>query len=276
MCIIVYKPRNVAISLDTLKTCFEHNSHGAGFMYPCENKVLIKKGYFTFSDFAKAWEISHKIHGNSIPVVFHFRISTSGRIDKTNCHPHRIAEDLAFVHNGILSCVTPSRKSKVSDTILYRDAYLKNFSGKSLKNQARFERISSHIGQNNKFVFMNGQGGVAICNADQGIWNEEIWFSKSSFQKVTYKTHLFSDDVCECCGIKLTDPEEMVNGICAKCLPLYLDAYDECAKCGASLTTSAEWNVGYCNKCATTVYGMDWDWEFHESAGRYRERYDTF
>lgn len=276
MCIIAYKPRDVAIGLDTLKTCFEHNPDGAGFMYPCENKVFIKKGFFTFSDFANSWEISHKIHGNSIPVVFHFRISTSGRIDKANCHPHRITEDLAFAHNGILSCVAPPRKSKVSDTILYRDAYLKNFCGKSLRNQARLDHISTHIGKSNKFAFLNGRGSVAICNDDQGIWDKGIWFSNPSYRRRTYETGLFRDEICEYCGIDLIDPDEKADGICAGCLPLYLAAFGGCAKCGARLATDAEWSVGYCEQCAAIAYGIGPNREFHEEAGYHRTRDDSF
>lgn len=164
MCIIVYKPTGMPMDRSTLATCFANNPDGAGFMFSCEGRLLIEKGYFEFNAFWAAWEKRRKIHGHGLPVVFHFRIATAGEIDRTNCHPHRITRDLGFVHNGILSCIQVPKDSTVSDTILYRNRYLDSLTGHSLRNAKLFRMIGRHIGAGNKFVFMNGVGNVAICN----------------------------------------------------------------------------------------------------------------
>ena len=182
MCIIVYKPWGVPVDLETLRICFENNPDGAGYMFPCEGRLLINKGFFTFPDFLDAWEKTRKLHGDGPPVVFHFRIATAGQIDMTNCHPHRIAQDLGFVHNGNLSCVHVPKSSDISDTIIYYKRYLSSLTGQSLPNAKLFGMIERHIDSGNKFVFMNGRGDVAICNEQQGIWKDGIWFSNYSFR----------------------------------------------------------------------------------------------
>lgn len=261
MCIIVYKPKGATISPDTLKACYMNNADGAGFMYPCENHLLIKKGFFIYADFLTAWEKTHKVHGDSLPVVFHFRISTSGRIDKTNCHPHRIAPDLAFVHNGMLSCVRPSRKSRVSDTIMYRDRFLAKLTGKALRRPELFKEIGDHIGPGNKFVFMNGKGKVAICNETQGAWNNGIWFSNTSYQRVFRHAFPFpfQSECCDYCGEELTAPEEVAYGVCSDCLQLHDDVCMECGGCGEPLTTSAHRAAGWCDFCGPSIYGDNWE-----------------
>ena len=261
MCIIAYKPKDVAISPETLLTCYMNNPDGAGYMYPCENRLLIKKGFFTHEDFSAAWQKTHKIYGDDLPVVFHFRISTSGKIDKTNCHPHRIAPDLAFVHNGILSCVRPPRKSRVSDTIMYRDKFLAELTGASLRRTAFFAAVGDHIGFGNKFVFMNGKGKVAICNEEQGDWHEGIWYSNTSHKRDARWKHSFlsDEDCCECCGQPLTFPEELAAGICAECVELYGEPVMQCGGCGEPLTAQAHRETGWCDFCGEAVYGRkDW------------------
>ena len=57
MCIIVAKKKEVDLpSIDTLETCFDHNSDGAGLMYVDNGKVVIDKGYMTFKDFKRHYE----------------------------------------------------------------------------------------------------------------------------------------------------------------------------------------------------------------------------
>jgi hypothetical protein len=55
MCIIVYKPKGKKLpKYETLKTCFENNNNGAGFMYVENGIVIIKKGYMCINDLVTA------------------------------------------------------------------------------------------------------------------------------------------------------------------------------------------------------------------------------
>jgi len=258
MCIIAYKPQGVSIDHHILETCFVNNPDGAGFMFPCESKLLIRKGYFEFEDFLAAWNKCRKVHGDRLPVVFHFRIATAGEIDKTNCHPHHIARDLGFVHNGILSCVNVPKESDISDTIIYRDRYLGRLTGQSLRNATLFDKIGRHIGKGNKFVFMNGAGKVLICNEKQGVWKDGLWFSNHSYLPRFGFPFARGDWFCEYCGGILDIPEELIEGVCQKCLDYFEFEFVECGGCRTPLYTVSHQAVGWCDDCGFEIYGRKW------------------
>ena len=129
MCIIVYAPKDISISKETLENCFDNNPDGSGFMYQTNDSVFIQKGFMSFPAFWRAW--------SSVPEtadrIAHFRIATSGKISEGVCHPFPIVENfnemrktkvhspIAFVHNGILSRYTPKDhlKSDYSDTMAF-------------------------------------------------------------------------------------------------------------------------------------------------------------
>jgi hypothetical protein len=223
-------------------------------MYPCEGKVLIQKGFFAFKEFWASWEKTHARIGDSTPVVFHFRISTSGRLDKTNCHPHRIAGDLAFVHNGVLFSV--DKKSKVSDTIIYRDRYLHGLTGKDLEKRGVFRLIANHIGRGNKFVFLNGAGKYVICNESAGVWDDGLWYSNSTYK---YRPTLFSSGF----------PDHLTG--------MWDEEWDEfpfegyCLECGQPLKGDIENWLGICDQCGSGIYGADWEQYKREAAISVRE-----
>ena len=231
MCIIAYKPAGTDIEKEVLQECFSRNPDGAGFMYPKASEVMIQKGFFDFESFWKAWHKTEKTYGDSIPYVLHFRISTAGRINYKNSHPHRISPDLAFVHNGILRINVP-KKSKISDTVIYRDKFLVDATPDIVDSQT-FQRIlGDHIGIQNKFVFMDGHGRVSIINESQGHWYNGIWFSNYSYKPATIKISDLSmlKDLaypyCDICGKELITEDEIADGLCAACLEDDLLNYD--------------------------------------------------
>lgn len=140
MCIIVYKPKDVAFpNKTTLKTCFENNPDGAGFMYVgSDNVVHIRKGFDKFQKFYKALQKAIKKTGVYQPYVMHFRISTQafGRQDCTHPFPlSRKMEDMRLLsascsigiaHNGIISLTSSSYNKTItySDTMLFITDYL--------------------------------------------------------------------------------------------------------------------------------------------------------
>ena len=268
MCIIAYKPKGISVARHVLETCFVNNPDGAGFMFPCEGKLLIRKGYFEFGHFLTAWDKCRKIHGDGLPVVFHFRIATAGEIDKTNCHPHRVARDLGFVHNGILSCVTVPKDSDVSDTIIYRDRYLGNLSSKNLHNDKLLDMIGQHIGAGNKFVFMSGEGKVAICNEKQGVWKDGLWFSNYSFlpRRGNPFSILSAAWFCEYCGVLLETVDEENEGICRECLDYFESESVGCGGCYGALTSRVHRELGWCDDCGYDIYGRRWKDMLHHAA----------
>ena len=125
MCIVVYKPKGTKMpSKNILKTCFENNNDGVGFM-SIGNECHIKKGFMSFKSFWKAF--CQERYGKDDEIAIHFRIGTSGKMNETATHPFPITEDenkitslkittnKAVMHNGILG----KGEGDFSDTMLF-------------------------------------------------------------------------------------------------------------------------------------------------------------
>ena len=139
MCVICYKPKGVAMPSDTtLKTCFENNSDGAGFMLTYKHQVIIEKGFKTYNAFRDALDKAIKKYGTESPYVLHFRISTQGGCRQDCCHPYplnadmnelrklRLKTDIGVAHNGIISLTSSGYKTQVTynDTMKFITDYL--------------------------------------------------------------------------------------------------------------------------------------------------------
>lgn len=266
MCIIVLKLPGGHVTDDQLRTCYANNPDGAGLMYAdlAEKKVIIRKGYFDVDKFIDMWHgVEKKLKNSATPVVLHFRISTGGKLDKNNCHPHRIAEDLAFVHNGILW--SAGAKSLTSDTVQFRDAFLMDMHASDLTRRTGMMALMEYaIGGSNKMVFLNGRGKYDILNERSGYWSEDklCWYSNSSYKP----------KVCPTCGGKMGKYYAETYGICHKCafeqhrsdgLFNYIrhdNKLDDdvgpgvkprCKRCGYELKLEDEIECGYCLSCWT-------------------------
>ena len=137
MCIIAYKPLNVAFPEEAiLQNCFNNNDHGAGFMYAFEGSVHIHKGYETFEKFMAALNKARAVTGDKVPYVMHFRIATQG-YDKCMTHPFPLSSkmqnlkrlhykcNIGVAHNGILDITSDGAKT-YSDTMKFITDYLSN------------------------------------------------------------------------------------------------------------------------------------------------------
>lgn len=118
MCIIIAKDKFGRLpSEEELKNSFENNSDGAGFMYVKDGKVVIDKGYMTYTSFIKHYKKLLEENNNfkNKSLVIHCRIGTSGKNIKANTHPYPISnqtrllksrhltnEKIGIVHNGII------------------------------------------------------------------------------------------------------------------------------------------------------------------------------
>lgn len=132
MCIIVYKPMGECNpSWKTLKTCFENNPDGCGFMYAENNVVHIHKGFMSWRKFKTAFKPFK--NRTDLPIVMHFRITTNGATSPQNCHPFPLSENVGelkeldfdcnvgIAHNGIISLT--SYATKISDTMEFIRKY---------------------------------------------------------------------------------------------------------------------------------------------------------
>ena len=198
MCIIAYKPLNVAFPEEKiLQNCFENNSDGAGFMYSYQGEVHIKKGYETFKGFMNALNASRAITGDKVPYVMHFRIATQG-FDKCMTHPFPLSSDMknlkklkyncniGVAHNGILDLTSDGSK-EYSDTMKFITDYLtliiRNFSWyKDERTKLLIERLID----GSRLCILDKKGHGEILGKGW-VENKGVFYSNSSYSyKKTY------------------------------------------------------------------------------------------
>ena len=188
MCIAILKTKDGNITDEQLLNCFDNNPDGAGIAYTKDNKIFIVKGIFDAKQFVEEY---HKAVAEADgAMLVHCRIGTSGFKDYTNCHPHIVSDECVMIHNGILSIDVP-KGSKVSDTVLYVEQYLKPLPKDFMLNDGIMSLITDHIGTGNKFVFLNNHGDFSIANEKAGHWKNGVWFSNYSYEAYSFYTKGF-------------------------------------------------------------------------------------
>ena len=177
MCIICVKPEGMELQDEVLQTMWDSNSHGAGLMYAKDGQLTVKKGLMTFEEFLAAYK---PIEQNKL--VLHFRIRTHGEKDASMTHPFEVDNNLAFVHNGVISGMGNQTHS---DTWEFNEKIVKTLRA-SVSNFLQIDPIidliSSKIGAS-KLVFMDNQGNTSIINEKYGEQSSDgIWFSNGSWK----------------------------------------------------------------------------------------------
>jgi Glutamine amidotransferases class-II len=184
MCIIAACPPLKRPTKEALRWGFYFNSHGAGMAWNHNNKLHIKKGFFSFDEFYAEYV---KIPIDST-IVVHFRYTSAGETNKSNCHPFRINKNTAVAHNGtIWEFVGDPTKTKKSDTALYVENVLKplfNLGGGFLRTAGANFLLEKSLGKG-KMVFLNHRGQFGILNESAGVWDEEMgcWFSNDGYKE---------------------------------------------------------------------------------------------
>lgn len=183
MCLAIYKPANIKIDETALETGFSNNDDGAGFTVREKNGTLRTfKGFFKFKQFLEYWR-----NYAELEAMIHFRWATSGLKNKDNCHPFRFGQNKSWsmIHNGILSSRTTNA---MSDTACFAVDVLHEL---AIRDMLRYtdviEQIEEEIGGGNKMVVMPPTGDAIILNADKGFWQDNVWWSNSSFEKTTFR-----------------------------------------------------------------------------------------
>ncbi|MWV62337.1 hypothetical protein DCO58_04770 [Helicobacter saguini] len=188
MCVAILKPKGKDISDKQLELGYEANSHGAGFAYSFENRLVVKKGYFDIDEFIKEIRAVQESCDNPTMII-HFRLASHGVINVQNCHPFNVSENLAVIHNGIMPqpfSTMASRNSTHSDTYYFVEKYLKALYAKDSKfflDSNVMVDIAKQIerkGRGNKLCFLDNAGEYSIINENLGFFENGVWFSNDS------------------------------------------------------------------------------------------------
>ena len=192
MCIIAIKPKGKKMFTDDqLRTMFNSNPDGCGYMYVYDGKVAVRKGFMAINelldDLKKNGQIENATEKN---IVFHFRIGTSGFYDELNCHPYPIYQknatrcrtDIAIAHNGILHAYTPSRNSDINDTQVFIQTVLRKLKKGFQYDKDKLLLIEQIIGTN-KFTILDENDKLTLIGefiTDNGY----IYSNKSYMPKI--------------------------------------------------------------------------------------------
>jgi len=231
MCLIVVKPNSVGLPKKSwLKNGFDLNPHGVGIAHlPAQGKMIhIKKDFDTFTQF---WNYIETEVGKDDILVIHFRLATSGKVDKGNRHPFPVSKNLSFLrrtdvycrvaaaHNGVLQQF--SRDSKFSDTQLFISEILAHIKDK-LDNPG-IRKLVSHFLGNDRLVVLFRDGRIELF----GEWIEDggCYWSNDGYRLRVYRAGSYYPDepfVAECdfCG-KIREVYPLFSGqvfVCHRCL----------------------------------------------------------
>lgn len=238
MCIAILLKAGNRIKKSHLSESFLSNPDGCGYAFCSNQKVIIRKPFFSFDKFYKLFSIDHKLHGKHSDFMIHFRITTSGVNDKTNTHPHRICENLVSCHNGILEGLG---NKDHSDTVQFMNLLSSHNIG---LNPATELLLDSYFMANHSKAIFLSPNKTFIAGASLGHWNTKktIWYSNDSYlQSIHYnwgkktkkdiivtdysKDNFLDDSFCPYCYSELSD-SCYENNECSNCKVTLHKDYD--------------------------------------------------
>lgn len=197
MCIIVYKPAGeVCPSWKTLKTCYNNNPDGCGFMYAENDAVHIRKGFMSWRSFKTAFKPFK--NREDLPITLHFRITTNGGTNPQNTHPFPLTEkvgelkalnldcEVGIAHNGIISLTAYAEK--MSDTMEFIRKY-----GSCIINSPTwyYNRNSNKLLAEvikSKMLVLSKDGHGEIVG-DGWTHDDGIWYSNTTFKPWSWKSN---------------------------------------------------------------------------------------
>jgi predicted glutamine amidotransferase len=199
MCLIAYLKNKSFVDYDALESAHENNPHGWGIVYAQDGRLHACKKHASFAVFKDAMELVP----DDVPISIHFRWATHGDKSENNIHPFDVLTfeddgvDVAMMHNGVISGtgVLGESGDKRSDTALYVEYVIRPMfkeNPKLMYNTGFQTMVSRDIGYSNKFLFMDGKGGVIIINPNSGHFpikdSIDIWYSNTYSLTSSYRS----------------------------------------------------------------------------------------
>lgn len=197
MCIICVKKKGVnPPTEETIRTMFDHNPDGAGYMFVNDGTVEIHKGFMNVEDFLR----DVKEFTEDDVVIYHFRISTQAGVKPSMTHPFPLTDNLedtelldlrcacGIAHNGRIPCTSGISKD-YSDTALFVANYLSEIMYKgydSIENPYIYDAVDRLA--DSKLAFMNGKGEITLIG--DFIKDENgLIYSNRSYEEYYYKNY---------------------------------------------------------------------------------------
>lgn len=179
MCLAIYKPAATAADWTAYANGYASNPHSWGFAAIKDGTLVAVHGTSPFEEFRAAFEPY-----SDCQAIIHFRWATHGNRDLDNCHPFFVADDLAFIHNGIVNIECDVNKA-MSDTWHFNELVCKPAHERDrdffMRNDVQYTNELAHSGS--KFVFLREDGTFWIWNQKSGVWETDgHWYSNSGYK----------------------------------------------------------------------------------------------
>lgn len=177
MCLLMVKPKGNELPSNLEDICRDasfYNDDGMGFCTPDQRFVHDSISHDWFA------RIIRENVTKDDPCIIHFRLGTSGKNNKANCHPFKLPDGTMFAHNGVINSDYPP-VGECSDTRMLSLA-CNNY-------DELWERCLSLVSSYNKFAIIHpqrtkdSQYGVDIIGEIHGTWEQGIWFSNMHWQR---------------------------------------------------------------------------------------------
>ena len=182
MCIAILNTKVATLKKEALQNCWLNNGDGAGILYIDNGVMKTSKELKSFDSFYETYTQIKRSFGRKNNILIHFRISTHGLVNESNCHPFLVDDNIGFIHNGMIYNVEDSKLH--SDTYMFNENILKNFKPGFEHNPIIMDMLADFIGKGSKLVFLNAQDEYCIVNEEAGHWYMGCWFSNRSYEKV--------------------------------------------------------------------------------------------
>lgn len=174
MCVIIVKPKNESLPEKDIRTAYENNPHGFGYVYyDKETKRLKHDKGISFSVDAVLALMAEQEH---LDVIYHLRWATQGDTTDALCHPFEVTTkdkdgmDMVFMHNGVIHKHKKTKDESESDTSRFCEDMLIPLLGKkpSLMRLPSMQiLLKEYIGCNSKLAFMFGRGEIGLVNEEK-------------------------------------------------------------------------------------------------------------
>lgn len=173
MCIICVSKAGVnQPTADRIRTMFDNNPHGAGYMHVKGDRVIIHKGFMDCEGFIDQLRLEGFTSDDV--VIYHFRISTQAGINPEMTHPFPLTNAKEYLtaldvecacgvaHNGIIHMTSTKAETDMSDTALFVQKYMPHIirTPDDLKKPDCMRILSELIGYS-KLAIVDNTGYVA-------------------------------------------------------------------------------------------------------------------
>lgn len=185
--------------------------------------------------------------------MFHARYTTHGTTHVENNHPFRVAgrKDILLGHNGMLP-VMPKAGDKRSDTRIFAEELLPNMGVEVLDDKHYFKQLESWADGSKIAILSTApelRDSVYILNERLGHWDNDIWWSNSSYQ-YNYSTPV-RRPYSTSWEYDLLEHDRKVLGT-MELIPEPMVGTEYCFYCYSQLSPE-DWDESVCSVCNTCV-----------------------